>query len=262
MKFIIFVFCSALIHFIGLFIQTETDTPITFLEGQKADRVSINLIDSQPVISQSPAPKASVQPVSAVKPTLNTEFSGEKQHVSKVVKPDDKPVTKPVIKKEPSKVKPQLKPMVNQEVVLKNELVVNNSAQSEKPPEPKTPDTKADSVKAPAPMSSAAKLSEQNSATSQLVKIATLPLFKAPKPALSYPLRAKKRGYEGIAMLQIELNKNGEIAKLTLLKSSGFAELDKAALNNVAQWQFYPVLKNNHPIKALFSVPIKFSLNA
>ncbi|WP_282131348.1 energy transducer TonB [Pseudoalteromonas aliena] len=256
MKFTIFIILSGLFHFIGLFIQPETHAPITFLQGQRADKVSINLINSQAVISKSLLVKVNEQPQAVIEPTASTMFSGQKRHVSKTTKPDSKIVSKSVTNKRPRKIKPQLKKTINQQTVAKKKPVQRKPSKTAA-----TANVKADSLKTPAPMASAAELSKQNSATSELVNIAKLPLFKAPKPTLSYPLRAKKRGYEGVAMLQIELNKNGEIAKLTLLKSSGFVELDQAALNNVAQWQFYPVLKNSHPVKALFSVPIKFSLN-
>jgi protein TonB len=253
-KFTIFIILSGFFHFIGLFIQPETHTPITFLQGQRADKVSINLINSQVAISKSLLVKASEQPQAVIEPTASTMFSGQRRHVSKTTKPDSKIISKSVINKPPRKIKPQTKKTVNQQTVAKKKPV-------QRKPSKTAASVKADSLKTPTQMASAAELSKQNSATSELVNIAKLPLFKAPKPTLSYPLRAKKRGYEGVAMLQIELNKNGEIAKLTLIKSSGFVELDQAALNNVAQWQFYPVLKNSHPVKALFSVPIKFSLN-
>lgn len=249
MKFTIFILLSAVAHYIGLFMQPVSPKAMTFSQGQKADRVAINIINSTQVNASKVAKKIPAEPkltAPAVKnDNVSTEFSGTKQHL-KVVKKTSENIKKIIDNppKKPAKAKP-----------------VNTAKNTEHKKSVKNAPANKNKIRPAAPSSSTTKLSNQHSATNQLVTVTELPLFKAPKPMLTYPLRAKKRGYEGVTLLQIELNKQGHIAKLTVLKSSGFTELDKAALNNVAQWQFHPVVKNNHPIKARFSVPIRFSLN-
>ena len=110
--------------------------------------------------------------------------------------------------------------------------------------------------------SSAPVVTEQHSMSDELVHVSAPPLFKAPRPLLKYPLRAKRRGQQGVTVVSIELNKQGVIVAVDIVKSSGFAALDKAALNNVKQWQFYAVEQHGHAINAKFTVPVEFSLTS
>lgn len=112
-----------------------------------------------------------------------------------------------------------------------------------------------------AQQSAAHTVSTQNNATDLPVQLNTLPLFKAPRPALSYPLKAKRRGIQGVSVFQIELNKHGNIVALKLIKSSGHPSLDNAAKNNVQQWQFHPVTHQGKAVNALFTVPIEFKIS-
>lgn len=108
----------------------------------------------------------------------------------------------------------------------------------------------------------AIQLAAQHSANNAPINVTQLPLFKMPRPALKYPLRAKRRGQQGVTIVSIELDEYGAIVAVALVKSSGFSVLDKAALNNVKQWQFHAVERYGHAVKAKFTVPVEFSLTS
>ena len=86
------------------------------------------------------------------------------------------------------------------------------------------------------------------------------PLFTTPPPRPNYPRIARKKGLEGTAMVEVMFNEWGEQLALTLVKSSGFSLLDKAALEAVETWQFEAPpqkLASHYKVR----VPIRFALN-
>lgn len=54
---------------------------------------------------------------------------------------------------------------------------------------------------------------------------------------LSYPEQAKDEGHQGIVKLKFYLSEKGVISDIAMLKSSGYSELDQAAINAVQQLQ-------------------------
>ncbi|MGO2011842.1 MAG: energy transducer TonB [Pseudoalteromonas sp.] len=240
MKFIIFLIISLGCHLGWLYSQpTELDT-VQFSDAQLADKIAIKVITSEPV---KPQKKQAQKPTIVAKQAPSTQFHSKVKRLAKQpsVKENTKTAqpkkTKPIIKK--ASVKPDTS-------IAKVKPVVEPAKKQSKP----------------APASSATVIAKQHSLQNKVLFINSLPIFKAPRPALNYPLKAKRRGYQGVAILQIELAKDGAITNLTILKSSGFAELDKAALNNASQWQFHPVIRDNQTIRARFNVPIEFSLRS
>jgi protein TonB len=60
------------------------------------------------------------------------------------------------------------------------------------------------------------------------------------QPDLSYPLRALRRGIEGVVRIGIEVSADGSVGEATVLRSSGSRELDRAARQNLLGWRFDP----------------------
>ncbi|ABZ77946.1 TonB family protein [Shewanella halifaxensis HAW-EB4] len=86
------------------------------------------------------------------------------------------------------------------------------------------------------------------------------PTFAAPPAQPHYPKKARKRGFQGTATVEVMFNQLGEQLSLTLVGSSGYRLLDKAALNAVEQWQFAaptPQTAYAYTVR----VPVKFALN-
>jgi TonB family protein len=76
----------------------------------------------------------------------------------------------------------------------------------------------------------------------------------------NYPRIASERGYEGLVLLSAEINADGKVGSLKVKKSSGFAMLDRSALDAVKKWKFEPGKKMGRPISMWVDVPVKFVL--
>jgi len=79
-----------------------------------------------------------------------------------------------------------------------------------------------------------------------------------PKP--SYPRIARRRGYEGVVVLKVEILPNGRVGQLRVKRSSGHHILDRSALKTVKQWKFIPAKQGENPIRIWAEIPIKFEL--
>lgn len=86
------------------------------------------------------------------------------------------------------------------------------------------------------------------------------PTFATPPSQPHYPSKARQRGYQGTATVEVIFNQVGEQLSLTLIDSSGYQLLDKAALDAVQQWQFAaPAPQSAYAYTV--RVPITFALN-
>lgn len=79
-------------------------------------------------------------------------------------------------------------------------------------------------------------------------------------PRPPYPLVARRMGYQGKVMLNVEVLAEGRAGEVKLQTSSGYDILDKAALQTVKTWKFSPAKRFGQPVTQWFLVPIKFSL--
>lgn len=82
-----------------------------------------------------------------------------------------------------------------------------------------------------------------------------------PKP--TYPALSKRLGEEGVVRLNILVNPDGSVARLEILKSSGYARLDESARKTVqSSWKFEPARQAGKPVAAWVIVPIQFTLRS
>lgn len=79
-------------------------------------------------------------------------------------------------------------------------------------------------------------------------------------PRPPYPLVARRMGYQGKVVLNVEVLADGRAGEVKLQTSSGFEILDKSALQTVKTWKFSPATRFGRPITQWVLVPIKFSL--
>ena len=75
-----------------------------------------------------------------------------------------------------------------------------------------------------------------------------------------YPAVARSRGYEGMVLLAAEVAADGRVENLTIKKSSGYASLDRSALEAVRRWKFDPGRRMGKPVAMWVDVPVKFVL--
>ncbi len=77
-----------------------------------------------------------------------------------------------------------------------------------------------------------------------------------------YPRVARLRGLEGRVVVTAAVDPLGVVVSSEIAETSGFAMLDRAALEAVRRWRFEPAQRNGRPVRATISVPIIFTLRA
>ncbi len=75
-----------------------------------------------------------------------------------------------------------------------------------------------------------------------------------------YPLIARKMGYEGCVLLEIEVLIDGSVGDVRVIESSGYEVLDKAAVTEAKKWRFVPAKINGNPIKCVVRKKVEFKL--
>ncbi|MEE9913580.1 MAG: energy transducer TonB [Deltaproteobacteria bacterium] len=86
------------------------------------------------------------------------------------------------------------------------------------------------------------------------------PLYRE-NPPPGYPELARQQGYEGVVLVAAEILADGRVGKAVVSKSSGYAILDRSAVNAVKQWKFEPAKKSGIPYKTWAELPIKFVIS-
>lgn len=76
----------------------------------------------------------------------------------------------------------------------------------------------------------------------------------------AYPLTARRKGYEGVVVLRVEVLSDGNPDRIEVRKSSGYAILDEAAYEAVKEWKFKPAMRGDKPIDSWVEIPIRFTL--
>jgi protein TonB len=88
----------------------------------------------------------------------------------------------------------------------------------------------------------------------------THPVFRE-NPPPHYPRVAHRLGQEGVVQLRIEVAANGRVIDVTVQESSGYRLLDKAALDAVREWRFYPATENGVPVAWTFDHAVRFRID-
>jgi TonB family protein len=83
----------------------------------------------------------------------------------------------------------------------------------------------------------------------------------ASKPVFVYPPEAIRQRHQGMATVLLVVDVHGMPRNIRIQRSSGFSELDKAALEAVQHWTFKPELKYGVPTEAEVAIPVSFNLN-
>ena len=69
-------------------------------------------------------------------------------------------------------------------------------------------------------------------------QVANRKILKKVKPI--YPARARREGWEGVVVLKFWVTPEGAVVNITVVRSSGYPELDRAAMSALRQWRFAP----------------------
>jgi protein TonB len=78
------------------------------------------------------------------------------------------------------------------------------------------------------------------------------------KPA--YPETARRAGAEGISFLRFEIKEDGTVGRITVEKSAGHGDLDRAAIAAVQRWRFEPARRGAQAVAVWVTLPVRFEL--
>jgi periplasmic protein TonB len=166
----------------------------------------------------------------------------------KQVLPPEKPVLKQEkIKKELKKVKKTTVPKQKKNLAPITEKKEPEIKQHNKEVTYKTP-YKSDKI-----------YSNQNKSEHLKTKTA-IPVYKK-NPNPKYPEIAKRRGWQGVVMLNVLVSAEGRVKNIKIASGSGYKILDREAFNIVKKWRFFPGMQNDKKIEMWVTVPIRFKLN-
>ncbi|MBU1425071.1 MAG: TonB family protein [Gammaproteobacteria bacterium] len=152
--------------------------------------------------------------------------------------------------------------------VLVNEMSISfanmQMQQADVIPQPKPKPREPDPVPAeePAPKEEVQPVPQEATPPSPVVLDAE-PDYRAdylnnPKPP--YPMVARRMGYHGKVVLDVEVLAEGKAGDVKLHQGSGYDILDNAAMQTVKTWRFSPARRFGQAVTQRFLVPIKFSL--
>lgn len=84
-------------------------------------------------------------------------------------------------------------------------------------------------------------------------------IIKSYQPA--YPSAERNAGIEGTVVIRFLIDQNGNVEDVTLINSSGNANLDIAAVSAGYKWRFSPAKNNGgSPVRCYASIPITFKI--
>lgn len=118
------------------------------------------------------------------------------------------------------------------------------------------------------PIEKQARTNDSQSKASNAAQKLTVPV-RQPKfelgssnnPEPDYPLRARKRGWEGDVVLGVHVDADGNVTYVEILESSHIGILDYAAHSTVAEsWTFSPADESERDLKGYVTVPISFRI--
>jgi protein TonB len=88
---------------------------------------------------------------------------------------------------------------------------------------------------------------------------ASIPLYHL-NPPPAYPAAARRRNYQGTVLLNVLVDRQGQVEQVKVAHSCGYDMLDRSAAKSVRQWRFEPARRFGRPFEMWVQVPIKFEL--
>jgi protein TonB len=75
-----------------------------------------------------------------------------------------------------------------------------------------------------------------------------------------YPAAARRRGIEGEVLVRVAVGLDGRAERIAVVRSSGSALLDEAAVEALERWRFQPAQAGGQPVAATLEIPVIFRL--
>jgi len=169
-----------------------------------------------------------------------------------------KPMVKPhQIQEQPKIVEPKPKPEIRKQPTIDPESE-RNIEQTAEPPKPEQIIPPEPPVTQPADTSEQTPQDEPLPVPVPLFKLTNLPRF-AHKVEPEYPVEMRSLGKEAMVKLELLIDRNGKVRKVTVLKSGGSA-FDAAATKAMLHSSFVPGNIEGETVAVRMRIPIKFSL--
>ena len=83
-----------------------------------------------------------------------------------------------------------------------------------------------------------------------------------PTPQPDYPDTAQVGGEHGDVLVDVYVTSSGKVRKYRINQSSGFDDLDNAAVGAVSSWHYLPAIKNGEAVSDWKTLKIHFSIPA
>ncbi len=246
---------SAAVHLAGLLLLGEAvrrapDEAADTMPELMVSTVHLTLSETEPA-----APGAAAAPAPPETPPLSIP-EPEAEPLPKMPQKQDFSETLPELPTWPpeppptpaSELPPAPQPPTPPEPVAPPPRPVPQPAAEEKPvaPAPPQPLPSVESAEAAGDGGAAGRIDAQPS------------LDRAIRPV--YPLGARRRGEEGTVVLDVRVAVDGRAAGVSLIQSSGFPELDRAAERATAQARFNPATRGGLPVESAARLTLVFRL--
>lgn len=195
----------------------------------------------------------SVQSIAAAKPEKKPEPVKEKFKKQKPLKPKrEKP--RPIKKKKVAKAKQKVVEPVKEVIQSPPPEVV--SGPDPAPEEPVVSKETVAQVQETDAKPEETQDAESTPAVGGVQSNAKPTSVYAPEPR--YPKVAIRRGYQGVVLLDILVNGDGEVKDVKVKKSSGHGVLDRSAVKGVKRWRF----SSTAAVRSTWvTLPVRFELN-
>jgi periplasmic protein TonB len=81
-----------------------------------------------------------------------------------------------------------------------------------------------------------------------------------PHTVSAYPQVALRNHQQGAVVLRLLVLPSGEVGDVNVVKSSGYPQLDAAALVETGNWRYLPAVRDGEPVSAEIEVIIRFKM--
>ncbi|WP_413723557.1 TonB family protein [Sodalis sp. RH24] len=224
--------------------HTTQYRPLDIINPAEQTSVEVTMVEA-------PQPEAPPVPQVTETPPVLTADNGERDVAQTEAAPV---VAAPEIKPEtPPPPKPQLKPKPKIIVKPKPEPVISRS-QAQAKPSPLQNAKVADQAALPATSQGEMLKSVPNAVPK------TVSTVGCQVPAPDYPRKAKRLQEEGEVLIRLVINANGTLGRSDVARSSGYDDLDQAAMAAVSRIRCNPYVENGQAIAVMTVQPITFKL--
>ncbi len=79
-------------------------------------------------------------------------------------------------------------------------------------------------------------------------------------PAPAYPNESRRLGQAGLVVLSVDVDREGSAVHIEIKQSTGYPNLDNAAIKAVRRWKFSPAKIGQLAVDSKVEVPIRFQL--